>query len=46
LRWDAIDIPLADLRPTWRVESCTLYASHLKADGAVYGVVHTAKLAQ
>jgi 2'-5' RNA ligase len=41
---DAINEPLAVPQPTWRVESCTLYASHLKLDGAVYEVVHTARL--
>ncbi|MBY0308294.1 MAG: hypothetical protein K2Q09_06100 [Phycisphaerales bacterium] len=40
----AIDLPLADPRPAWPVASVTLYASHLKADGAVYEVVHTGRL--
>ncbi|MFT3686108.1 MAG: RNA 2',3'-cyclic phosphodiesterase [Phycisphaerales bacterium] len=41
---DAIDQPLTEPRPSWRVESCTLYASHLKANGAEYEIVHTTKL--
>lgn len=40
----AIDSPLGEPRPSWRVESCLLYSSHLTADGSVHEVVHTVPL--